>query len=86
MRKEKITTILNELKEICNEKNLKIEDKDLMDFSVRVYLSEFIKASKSDEATEPQKKLLKELGIAWTPGLTKQEASNVIDGILNKRK
>lgn len=86
MRKEKIISILGELKEICNEKNLKIEDKDLMDFSIRVYLSEFIKAGKSDEATEAQIKLLREYNTEIKPGLTKQEASNMIDGILNKRK
>ena len=86
MRKEKITAIFDELKEICNEKNLKIEDTTLMDFSVRIYLSEFIKDSGKSDASDAQKNLLRNKGVEIKPGLSKKEASDMINRILNKER
>jgi ERCC4-related helicase len=89
--KEEIKKLIEELKEVISDLELEeIEDMNIMDFAVRIYLSEKIQQYKKENvkemkegkniepATEPQLYRLKKMKIKIPENLSKQEASRLI--------
>lgn len=78
---EELKNLINELKKVREETNLSIQDTVLFENAVDIYISSLISNSKNGLlATPKQLEFLKKLGVQARSGLTKKEASDLIEG------
>lgn len=94
---EKLTNIINELKEILKDTDLtEVTQNVFLEQAIKIYLSDKIQENKKENikeikkqseelATEKQVYTLKKLRIDVPKDLTKKEASEIIDRKLNKK-
>lgn len=94
---ERLNYIINELKEIREENNLKSSDDNLFDNAIKIYISENISNDKkngyqketypkketNDKPTDKQVNYLKRIGVKIMPN-TKQEARIMIDTYIKR--
>lgn len=98
--KEELKQIIKELKNVLTDENLKISDFELMDLSLRVFITQSINKSKllknelstkeyleqnnSEKATPNQKAFLRKQKILFKEDLTKKEAYQLIKKLKEK--
>lgn len=85
MDKKEIDQMIKSLTEICKQNNLQVSSDVILEQSMDLYISEFIKKSET-YATEKQKNFLRQHGVSEVDQLTKSSATELIGKIIESSK